>query len=90
MFFGSNRVAPPVVFSEINILANGFGAVTAIDSSNSELKTMVVYSARSTGFNLTTNTIFKGHPTSAGATLYHNSQPDLPQIIPFISSPFLS
>lgn len=58
--------------------------------SNSELKTMVVYSARSTGFNLTTNTIFKGHPTSAGATLYHNSQPDLPQIIPFISSPFLS
>jgi hypothetical protein len=32
-------------------------------------KTIIVYSARSQGFNVTDGTIFKGHPTSAGATL---------------------
>jgi hypothetical protein len=35
-------------------------------------KSMVVYSARSRTINLTEGTIFKGHPTSAGATLLHS------------------
>lgn len=52
---------------------------------NPVLKNMVVYSARSRNFDITSGTIFKGHPTSAGATLYFGETPNFP----FISSPFL-
>ena len=33
------------------------------------MKSMLVYSARSRGFNVTEGTIFEGHPTAAGASL---------------------
>jgi len=33
------------------------------------MKSMLVYSARSRGFNVTDGTIFEGHPTAAGASL---------------------
>ena len=46
-------------------------------------KTMFVYSARSQGFNITNGTIFKGHPTAAGATLIKNEVP----LLPFILTP---
>ena len=43
--------------------------------------TILVYSARSRGFNVTEGTIFKGHPTAAGATL-----PVETPILPFLLS----
>jgi hypothetical protein len=46
-------------------------------------KTMYVYSARSRGFNLTDGTIFKGHPTAAGASLIKGEAP----MLPFLLSP---
>jgi hypothetical protein len=44
-------------------------------------KTMYVYSARSRGFNLTEGTIFKGHPTAAGASLIQGEAPLLPFLL---------
>jgi hypothetical protein len=44
-------------------------------------KTMFVYSARSRGFNLTEGTIFKGHPTAAGASLVKEEVPMLPFLL---------
>jgi hypothetical protein len=44
-------------------------------------KTMYVYSARSRGFNLTDGTIFKGHPTAAGASLIKGEAPMLPFLL---------
>lgn len=46
-------------------------------------KTMYVYSARSRGFNLTDGTIFKGHPSAAGAALIKEETP----ILPFLLTP---
>jgi hypothetical protein len=44
-------------------------------------KTMYIYSARSRGFNLTEGTIFKGHPTAAGASLIKEDVPMLPFLL---------
>jgi hypothetical protein len=44
-------------------------------------KNMYVYSARSRGFNLTEGTIFKGHPTAAGASLIKEEVPMLPFLL---------
>jgi hypothetical protein len=44
-------------------------------------KTMYVYSARSRSFNLTDGTIFKGHPTAAGASLIKGEAPMLPFLL---------
>ena len=46
------------------------------------MKSMYVYSARSRGFNLTTDTIFNGHPTSAGASLVIGET----ELFPFLRS----
>lgn len=43
-------------------------------------KTMYVYSARARGFDITNGTVFKGHPTSAGASLIVGDAP----LIPFL------
>jgi hypothetical protein len=45
------------------------------------MKSMVVYSARSTGLNLTEGTIFEGHPTSAGASLVRGVATHFPFIL---------
>jgi len=50
----------------------------------STMKSMVVYSARSTvahGINLTEGTIFNGHPTSAGASLVRGEAVHFPFLI---------
>jgi hypothetical protein len=44
-------------------------------------KTMYVYSARSRGFDLTEGTIFRGHPTSAGASLVVGEAPHFPFLL---------
>lgn len=44
-------------------------------------KTIVTYSARSRGFDLTDGTIFKGHPTAAGASLIKGESPMLPFLL---------
>jgi len=54
--------------------------------ANPVLKSMIVYSARSYDFDVTNGTIFKGHPTSAGATLYIGET----LLFPFTESPFLT
>jgi hypothetical protein len=51
------------------------------DAMESE-KSVIVYSARSRGFNVTEGTIFKGHPTAAGATLIQNEA----HVLPFLLS----
>jgi hypothetical protein len=48
---------------------------------NAVVKTMYVYSARSRNFNLTDGTIFKGHPTAAGASLIKGEAPILPFLL---------
>ena len=45
-------------------------------------KNTTVYYARSREFNLTEGTIFRGHPTAAGATLIHGEAP----VFPFLSA----
>jgi hypothetical protein len=44
-------------------------------------KTAYTYSARSRGFNLTDGSIFRGHPTSAGANLIQGEAPFLPFLL---------
>jgi hypothetical protein len=44
-------------------------------------KSVIVYSARSRGFNVTEGTIFKGHPTAAGASLVKGEVPVLPFLL---------
>ena len=44
-------------------------------------KTAYAYSARSRGFNLTDGSIFRGHPTSAGANLIQGDAPFLPFLL---------
>jgi hypothetical protein len=46
-------------------------------------KTMYVYSARSRGFDITNGTIFKGHPTAAGASLIKGEA----SMLPFLLTP---
>lgn len=72
-------------FPAIHIFINFRMKTFTPPGKNSTPKHMIVYSARSHDFDLTTGSIFKGHPVSAGATIY----PQPLQPIPFISSPFL-
>jgi hypothetical protein len=44
-------------------------------------KTAYTYSARSRGFNLTDGSVFRGHPTSAGANLIQGEAPILPFLL---------
>jgi hypothetical protein len=44
-------------------------------------KSVIVYSARTHGFNVTEGTIFKGHPTAAGASLVQGEVPVLPFLL---------
>jgi hypothetical protein len=50
------------------------------DAMESE-KSVIVYSARSRDFDVTVGTIFKGHPTAAGATLIQHEAPVLPFLL---------
>jgi len=44
-------------------------------------KTAYTYSARSRGFNLTDGSVFRGHPTAAGANLIQGEAPFLPFLL---------
>jgi len=48
------------------------------ESKKQIMKSMVVYSARSQDLNLTDGTIFRGHPTSAGASLVRGEATHFP------------
>ena len=54
-----------------------------LDKSIKMEKTIFVYSARSRGFDVTQGTIFKGHPTSAGASIILGES----VVYPFVSIP---
>lgn len=51
--------------------------------SDSSIREMFIYSARSRDFDLLTGTIFKGHKTSAGCSLLKNTV----SVLPFITNP---
>lgn len=75
-------------YPQVNVFINyrkkvlfGKGAGAAAGGAPTPEKTMYVYSARSRGFNLTEGTIFKGHPTAAGASLIQGEAPLLPFLL---------
>jgi hypothetical protein len=54
----------------------GYSAMDDSDQKNS-----IIYYARSRNFNLTEGTIFRGHPTAAGATLIQGEAPHFPFLL---------
>ena len=76
--------AAHIVFThhpEVNIFINYRKKIVYTKGPKPVMKTLYVYSARSRGFNLTEGTIFNGHPTAAGASIYKEDVAMLPFII---------
>ena len=71
-------------YADVSIFINYRNKVFYTKGQNSTMKSMVVYSARSSvphGINLTEGTIFNGHPASAGASLVHGEAAFFPFLI---------
>jgi hypothetical protein len=66
-------------YPQVNIFINYRKKV--LHGKGPKEKTMYVYSARSRGFNITEGTIFRGHATSAGASLIKGEAPMLPFLL---------
>ncbi len=66
----------PHINAFVNYRRKGFR-----DRITKEQKNMYVYSARSRAFDITTGTILRGHPTSAGASLIIGEAPVYPFIL---------
>jgi hypothetical protein len=68
-------------YPQVNIFINYRKKTLYGREAGGQQKTMYVYSARSRGFNITEGTIFRGHATSAGASLIKGEAPLLPFLL---------
>ncbi len=71
-------------YTDISIFINYRNKVFYTKGKKGSMKSMVVYSARSSvasGINLTDETIFNGHPTSAGASLVRGEATHFPFLL---------
>jgi hypothetical protein len=70
--------------SDISVFINYRNKVFYTKPQKGTMKSMIVYSARSSvasGINLTEGTIFSGHPTSAGASLVRGEATHFPFLL---------